>query len=93
MGAAARCRLFSPSGPALRSGPICARRTAEAAVPTLKPKFLAEGAGAVVEHREGQKENQEEDGRGYDELQEFLAGVFQVHEEQGNEQGLGGGDE
>ncbi len=36
---------------------------------------LAEGAGGVVEHGEGQQEDQEENCRGYDELQEFLAGT------------------
>ena len=36
---------------------------------------LAEGAGGVVEHGEGQQEDQEENCRGYDELQEFLTGT------------------
>ena len=63
----------------------------KAAVPTYadsyvpRRRFLTKRAGGVVEHGEGQEEDQEEDCGGYYEFQQLFAGAFEMHEEEGDE--------
>ena len=51
--------------------------------------MLAIPASGVIGHGERHQDEQEEYGRDYNNFQELLAGAFQMHEEKGNQQGLG----